>query len=456
MASIKTPSGLTIEDLIVGTGDAASAGQKVSVHYTGWTTDGKKFDSSKDRGQAFMFSLGRGEGIRGWDEGVAGARHALIAQAQQALLQLFGQRRTADVETQVHCVRHLVDVLPAGALRAHGGQLDFGLRDRAHEPAHGLIIAGSALHGCFRGCADPRRYRRRRHCADPGSGWWAGRRRRAGARSRDRSGSAWGPRAPVPAGGLRRWRRAGRSAKAPAPCSASSPVPRPAAPRQAQRSAANVSCGPPNEKSGQHARSFVQRRENSLVALLGFLRGRRARRGAGAGRGAGGARTARGARVLVGLGRALLLVHRAAGARLLVLVLLLLLALGLGVLVDVRRRTRARAPVGIRASARAAADFRVGLGVGRARRAGVGAGGLGIYVSADIGAGAALRGRALGSGELAERNGQEAGNDDREEFTHCISSMVGKVGSTPSLLQTPCHLITSTARPAGRPPASSP
>ena len=74
MAAIKTPSGLTIEDLVVGTGDAAKSGQRVSVHYTGWTTDGKKFDSSKDRGQAFLFSLGRGEVIRGWDEGVAGMK----------------------------------------------------------------------------------------------------------------------------------------------------------------------------------------------------------------------------------------------------------------------------------------------------------------------------------------------------------------------------------------------
>jgi FKBP-type peptidyl-prolyl cis-trans isomerase FkpA len=74
MTSIKTPSGLVIEDLVVGDGDAASAGQRVSVHYTGWLTDGKKFDSSKDRGQPFMFSLGRGEVIRGWDEGVTGMK----------------------------------------------------------------------------------------------------------------------------------------------------------------------------------------------------------------------------------------------------------------------------------------------------------------------------------------------------------------------------------------------
>ena len=74
MNPIKSPSGLVIEDLIVGTGEAANAGQRVSVHYTGWTTDGKKFDSSKDRGQPFMFSLGKGEVIRGWDEGVAGMK----------------------------------------------------------------------------------------------------------------------------------------------------------------------------------------------------------------------------------------------------------------------------------------------------------------------------------------------------------------------------------------------
>ena len=74
MDSIKTPSGLTIEDLVVGDGAEAKAGQRVTVHYTGWLTDGKKFDSSKDRGDTFSFSLGRGEVIRGWDEGVAGMK----------------------------------------------------------------------------------------------------------------------------------------------------------------------------------------------------------------------------------------------------------------------------------------------------------------------------------------------------------------------------------------------
>ena len=74
MSGIKTASGLLIEELIVGTGEAAAAGQRVSVHYTGWLTDGKKFDSSKDRGEAFDFPLGRGQVIRGWDEGVAGMK----------------------------------------------------------------------------------------------------------------------------------------------------------------------------------------------------------------------------------------------------------------------------------------------------------------------------------------------------------------------------------------------
>ena len=74
MDSIKTPSGLLIEELVVGGGAAAAAGQKVSVHYTGWLTDGTKFDSSKDRGEPFAFPLGRGQVIRGWDEGVAGMK----------------------------------------------------------------------------------------------------------------------------------------------------------------------------------------------------------------------------------------------------------------------------------------------------------------------------------------------------------------------------------------------
>lgn len=64
-------STLQIEHLVDGTGAAPAAGQTMSVHYTGWLTDGTKFDSSVDRGTPFEFSLGRGQVIAGWDQGVA-------------------------------------------------------------------------------------------------------------------------------------------------------------------------------------------------------------------------------------------------------------------------------------------------------------------------------------------------------------------------------------------------
>lgn len=76
----ETPSGiedvteLKIEDAEVGTGAEAVAGKAVTVNYTGWLTDGTKFDSSVDSGQPFTFNLGAGEVIPGWDEGVAGMK----------------------------------------------------------------------------------------------------------------------------------------------------------------------------------------------------------------------------------------------------------------------------------------------------------------------------------------------------------------------------------------------
>ena len=69
-----TRSGLQYWDLVIGTGDAAVPGKPVSVHYTGWLTNGKKFDSSLDRGNPFVFTLGAGQVIQGWDEGVAGMK----------------------------------------------------------------------------------------------------------------------------------------------------------------------------------------------------------------------------------------------------------------------------------------------------------------------------------------------------------------------------------------------
>jgi FKBP-type peptidyl-prolyl cis-trans isomerase FkpA len=70
----KMKDGLVIDDVKVGTGAEAKAGQTVTVHYTGWLTNGKKFDSSKDRNEPFTFHLGAGEVIKGWDEGVQGMK----------------------------------------------------------------------------------------------------------------------------------------------------------------------------------------------------------------------------------------------------------------------------------------------------------------------------------------------------------------------------------------------
>lgn len=73
-----TASGLEYDETVIGAGDLASKGKSVTVHYTGWLyqdgQQGSKFDSSKDRGDPFVFSLGAGMVIRGWDEGVAGMR----------------------------------------------------------------------------------------------------------------------------------------------------------------------------------------------------------------------------------------------------------------------------------------------------------------------------------------------------------------------------------------------
>jgi FKBP-type peptidyl-prolyl cis-trans isomerase len=70
----KTASGLEYWDIKVGTGAAANAGMKVKVDYTGWLTDGKKFDSSVGTGRPFDFLLGGGQVIKGWDEGIAGMK----------------------------------------------------------------------------------------------------------------------------------------------------------------------------------------------------------------------------------------------------------------------------------------------------------------------------------------------------------------------------------------------
>jgi peptidylprolyl isomerase len=68
---VTTASGLKYEDLVVGAGASPQTGQIAVVHYTGWLTNGTKFDSSVDRGQPFQFPLGQGRVIQGWDEGVS-------------------------------------------------------------------------------------------------------------------------------------------------------------------------------------------------------------------------------------------------------------------------------------------------------------------------------------------------------------------------------------------------
>jgi peptidylprolyl isomerase len=83
---VTTPSGLGIIDVKPGTGPVPHAGQTVTVNYTGWLfvggKKGKKFDSSLDRGEPFSFTLGRGQVIKGWDEGLAtmhvGGKRTLI------------------------------------------------------------------------------------------------------------------------------------------------------------------------------------------------------------------------------------------------------------------------------------------------------------------------------------------------------------------------------------------
>jgi FKBP-type peptidyl-prolyl cis-trans isomerase FkpA len=76
---VTTESGLQYRELAVGTGESAAAGNMVSVHYTGWLQNadgsrGKKFDSSRDRGEPIEFPLGTGKVIKGWDEGINGMK----------------------------------------------------------------------------------------------------------------------------------------------------------------------------------------------------------------------------------------------------------------------------------------------------------------------------------------------------------------------------------------------
>jgi len=95
-------SGLQVEKIQEGTGPQAQQGQTVSVHYTGTLEDGRKFDSSRDRGQPFEFVLGSGQVIRGWDEGIAQLR--------------VGDRATLTIPAELgYGARGIPGVIPGGA-----------------------------------------------------------------------------------------------------------------------------------------------------------------------------------------------------------------------------------------------------------------------------------------------------------------------------------------------------
>ncbi|GAB4328979.1 MAG: FKBP-type peptidyl-prolyl cis-trans isomerase [Candidatus Zixiibacteriota bacterium] len=80
--TVTTESGLRYIDVVVGEGASPEAGNMIAAHYTGWLTDGTKFDSSRDRGQPLEFPVGQGRVIKGWDEGLmsmkVGGRRILI------------------------------------------------------------------------------------------------------------------------------------------------------------------------------------------------------------------------------------------------------------------------------------------------------------------------------------------------------------------------------------------
>jgi len=117
-----TPSGLTYEETTEGTGVSPRPGQTAVVHYTGYLTDGTKFDSSVDRGQPFSFVIGQGEVIRGWDEGVAtmkvGGKRRLTIPPD---LGYGARRRRRHPAQRDACLRRGPARHPLAKQRRHGG-----------------------------------------------------------------------------------------------------------------------------------------------------------------------------------------------------------------------------------------------------------------------------------------------------------------------------------------------
>ena len=97
-----TDSGLVYEDIVEGTGPSPRAGQTVSVHYTGTLLDGRKFDSSRDRGAPFQFPIGTGRVIKGWDEGVMS-------------MKVGGQRKLIIPSSLAYGARGVPNVIPPDA-----------------------------------------------------------------------------------------------------------------------------------------------------------------------------------------------------------------------------------------------------------------------------------------------------------------------------------------------------
>ncbi len=93
----QTSNGLKIADIREGSGEVARSGDKVTVHYTGWLTDGKRFDSSVLRGKPFSFVLGAGNVIAGWDEGVQGMKEGGIRQLVIPSELAYGERGAGGV-----------------------------------------------------------------------------------------------------------------------------------------------------------------------------------------------------------------------------------------------------------------------------------------------------------------------------------------------------------------------
>ena len=109
-----TPSGLQYKDMIVGSGEEARQGATAVVHYTGWLLDGTKFDSSLDRGVPFEFVIGRGQVIKGWDEGVGsmkvGGKRELVIPPNLA----YGDRGVGGVIPPGATLKFEVELLELG------------------------------------------------------------------------------------------------------------------------------------------------------------------------------------------------------------------------------------------------------------------------------------------------------------------------------------------------------